>query len=801
MEAHGFVSVDLSVQNEDNNAPGPIIQPPQLYDHLQIPSSGHHIRVLDLDGEPPQQNTGLKGSMRVVDLKTGSRFTALSYVWGAGSSAITCNGCEFPITDNGKAALLALRHLYGPITIWIDSICVNQTDDTEKTQQVAMMGDIYSRAETTFIWLGLGNPQLFKTIEALNEISYLGPHPAGFPWNKRKVILDKVLFILSLLRAYLARFISFRLFYPRVHMYLKAGWDDPHEIQNIDVQNLMACEWFSRAWTFQEFLLSPNPVFVSGDSIVSLANLKKVHDVATGGHWMEERSFTRSLLENKWRFTSRRWWSRTVHRIIDTSAGLWDLVSIWATLSRSTNNDNLLSGTQAKGLARDGCHRSAYIYRQNVVRIARLNYFASWLSSTSGLLFGYGSVLFALGYFFAYLVHFSGTNEGLILVVATSYYVMTNFAYRILVSCFPCFSHRRNRFKEAIETNYPVISGIQEALRMRKATRGLDKSFSMYGILRTLNAPCSEPNYQKTEALVFQELFGSLLRWDSAFIELLADAGRPAAGSPTWVPDCGKIRERTWLSPQYLNKIFNQQWSHGRLEDCIQIRGDEAIVRIKTIGKVTFHGGTLDSIDTPNYETEPIAMNLTQLNDAVSHLRRWLRHLWKENPVDQGSKTIPQMVLDVFSGRVRTNESPSGTVMGENYYEPNTSLFNKWYKILIQNLNRKVMDRDPSFTDRLKGNREVLRSFVDSWNALARKRSLIFSRDGFVGSGPPHVEAGDLVARVYGVSRPMIFRQVRGDDNTERYEVVGDAFICGYMEQGRYQPESGPNNLNSLVLI
>ena len=38
--------------------------------------------------------------------------------------------------------------------IWVDAICINQTDTAEKTQQVGLMAEIYSRAERTFAWIG-----------------------------------------------------------------------------------------------------------------------------------------------------------------------------------------------------------------------------------------------------------------------------------------------------------------------------------------------------------------------------------------------------------------------------------------------------------------------------------------------------------------------------------------------------------------------------------------------------------------------------------------------------------------------
>ncbi|KAI1378597.1 hypothetical protein F4677DRAFT_411355 [Hypoxylon crocopeplum] len=84
-----------------------------------------------------------------------------------------------------------------------------------------------------------------------------------------------------------------------------------------------------------------------------------------------------------------------------------------------------------------------------------------------------------------------------------------------------------NLAKELKETDYPVATGIQDALRMRRTTESVNKSFSMHGILRALDVPCSDPDYRKAEAQVYRDIFEDLLQWDIVFIELLADADRP----------------------------------------------------------------------------------------------------------------------------------------------------------------------------------------------------------------------------------------------------------------------------------
>src|ERR1700760_2367543 len=67
---------------------------------------------------------------------------------------ITINSQAISITPNLHTALLKLRHRQSKRMLWIDALCINQTDVDEKQQQVALMGEIYSRTERCLLWLG-----------------------------------------------------------------------------------------------------------------------------------------------------------------------------------------------------------------------------------------------------------------------------------------------------------------------------------------------------------------------------------------------------------------------------------------------------------------------------------------------------------------------------------------------------------------------------------------------------------------------------------------------------------------------
>lgn len=77
------------------------------------------------------------------------RYFALSYVWGspADPKHITLQGHRFPVTRNLHSALRRLRKPHMGLRVWIDALCMNQSDPKEKAGQVALMTRIYQQAE------------------------------------------------------------------------------------------------------------------------------------------------------------------------------------------------------------------------------------------------------------------------------------------------------------------------------------------------------------------------------------------------------------------------------------------------------------------------------------------------------------------------------------------------------------------------------------------------------------------------------------------------------------------------------
>jgi hypothetical protein len=105
--------------------------------------------------EPGRRRQPLRCQLKIVNLEERPDFEAISYVWGRGikRKRVICNGTRVKITVNLLQALVAVRHPSRQRTVWADSISINQSNNVEKSRQVALMGPIYNCARRVLIHL------------------------------------------------------------------------------------------------------------------------------------------------------------------------------------------------------------------------------------------------------------------------------------------------------------------------------------------------------------------------------------------------------------------------------------------------------------------------------------------------------------------------------------------------------------------------------------------------------------------------------------------------------------------------
>ena len=105
---------------------------------------------------PGDEATDIKCRMRTAALSDNPLYEALSYQWCVDwrDDKILLHGRKFHVRYNLLAALRHLRHPVNPRVLWIDAICINQSDLVEKKGQIEQMGQVYSQASRVVVWLG-----------------------------------------------------------------------------------------------------------------------------------------------------------------------------------------------------------------------------------------------------------------------------------------------------------------------------------------------------------------------------------------------------------------------------------------------------------------------------------------------------------------------------------------------------------------------------------------------------------------------------------------------------------------------
>jgi Heterokaryon incompatibility protein (HET) len=122
--------------------------------YSQLDAMCREIRLIEL--LPGSYNDYICCHMVVVSLDNEPQYKALSYTWGDPKITLpTCvDGHILSFTLSPESALRQFRQRNEIVVLWIDAICINQLDNEERTQQVALMGDIYSQSKEVMIWLG-----------------------------------------------------------------------------------------------------------------------------------------------------------------------------------------------------------------------------------------------------------------------------------------------------------------------------------------------------------------------------------------------------------------------------------------------------------------------------------------------------------------------------------------------------------------------------------------------------------------------------------------------------------------------
>jgi len=179
---------------------------------------------------------------RADDRKEAISYEALSYVWGSDrrDRVIEINGMHFWVTRNLYDALQQLQLPGQDRIVWVDAICIDQTNQAERGHQVRHMGQIYKRASRVIYWLGSPTSDTNHCLNALRLLEKKSRGVARKDWT-REQWLDL----------------------------WKASCGSNRAQQREGLRELLGRPWFRRVWILQEVAHSHAAMVSCGKASVS----------------------------------------------------------------------------------------------------------------------------------------------------------------------------------------------------------------------------------------------------------------------------------------------------------------------------------------------------------------------------------------------------------------------------------------------------------------------------------------------------------------------------------------------------
>ena len=195
------------------------------------------IRLLFL--HPGQYPEPIRCVLQSFSLDIPLPYTTLSYVWGDPEKAltITCNDQELQITRSLYNCLQRVRLPDRVHLVWADAICIDQSNNKERAQQVKLMKSIYSNAQRTVAFLGEASWNVDLVTLLGSKIIQLSERYKLEPTRDVRVGESEL---------------------------QSAGLAPKGSEAWAALRDFFQLPWFQRVWIVQEYVVSKDVVFVYG---------------------------------------------------------------------------------------------------------------------------------------------------------------------------------------------------------------------------------------------------------------------------------------------------------------------------------------------------------------------------------------------------------------------------------------------------------------------------------------------------------------------------------------------------------
>ncbi|KAH7111216.1 HET domain-containing protein [Dactylonectria macrodidyma] len=286
---------------------------PRIYKPLDT----GYVRLFRLDDRTSSGD--ISGSLVSVRLKDAPPYFTLSYCWGTEEFdiPIRINDSVIYVSPSLAAAIRRLQELDASEHsllrqacvewMWIDRVCINQNDTSERGKQVQLMGSIFSKAVRTLIWLGTDYDACSAAWTLVDQIFNVFSKESP----QAKFVAD----------------IPFRIYSDVSHTASGLpNWN--HDLWR-HLTKLLQRPWFTRVWVIQEVVLSHgDPLILHGQQIYPW------HRLGWAASWLRRSGYLRL--------------AQVPNQMLNV-----DMISNIRRSERPWNLDALLVATSAKSHATD----------------------------------------------------------------------------------------------------------------------------------------------------------------------------------------------------------------------------------------------------------------------------------------------------------------------------------------------------------------------------------------------------------------------------------------------------------------
>ncbi len=174
-------------------------------------------------------------------------YEAVSYTWGpiGNRTTIELEGCPLSIQANLGAFLKVLRQQHASRYLWVDAVCIDQSNVLEKNVQVQLMQRIYRAARQVLVWLGPHGDSSDLVFDFCNQPKRPQPNH-------------------------------------EIYNLMKSGRESENtlesEVTSKAIETLLYREYWQRLWVVQEVLLARNVTLHCGNSCASWERLVSARD-------------------------------------------------------------------------------------------------------------------------------------------------------------------------------------------------------------------------------------------------------------------------------------------------------------------------------------------------------------------------------------------------------------------------------------------------------------------------------------------------------------------------------------------